>query len=480
MEVDPTRLKHLNILERAGIDPYPAKPPIITHSTLDIKDQFRELESLNIGLAGRIIGKREHKKVVFFDLEDEKDTLQLILQRKNNPLPDYDLVAQTFDTGDIVNAIGEVVKSHKGEVSLDIKELRMLSKALINPPIAQSFIDPELSRKKRYLELMSSPAVRERFRLRHRMIQLMREEFLGLGFLEVETPVLDVNYGGALARPFTTYMQALDKEMYLRISNELYLKKILVGNLGPVFEFSRNFRNEGMDKIHNPEFTLVELYKPYSDYTCMMNMAETVFERIAIDLHGTTKISYQDNIIDFKAPWRRMTIFDGLRQEYGIDPHSISNEDLKNLAISEGVDGKYQRRGDTLLSLFEHKLDSKFIQPTFVMDYPTETSPLAKRHRDNPELAERFECVVSGIKVMNAYTELNDPRDQQKRFEEEVVRRNKGVDQAMPYDEDFLLALKYGLPPMGGIGISVDRMAMILTNTSNIRDIILFPPVRQR
>jgi lysyl-tRNA synthetase class 2 len=272
-------------------------------------------------------------------------------------------------------------------------------------------------------------------------------------------------------------MNALNEDMFLRIANELYLKRLVVGNMGPVFEFSRDFRNEGMDRTHNPEFTQVELYKPYADYNWMMNMAEKVFERIAVDLHGTTQVKFGDHTIDLKTPWRRLTVYDGLRESYGIEPTELTDEQVRELGRQMELPEKHKQRGDILMALFEKKYDNELIHPTFVFDYPKSTSALTKQHRDSPELVERFECFVAGLEVMNSYTELNDPRDQRARFEEQRLKRLAGDDEAMPTDEDFLVAMEYGMPPMGGLGIGVDRMAMILTNTTHIRDIILFPPV---
>lgn len=475
-----TRIQHLNKLEAAGINPYPGEPPRITHSNIEVHDRFDQLEGSEVSVVGRIVAKRDHGRTIFVDIEDNLAKLQVNLQKNGPEDKAFDLIASTYDTGDFVGATGDVFKTRTGEVTVRAKELSMLAKALLPPPsIRFGITDPEIGRRQRYLELMTNPNARERFRMRARMVQLMREEFLGYGFLEVETPVLDTTYGGANAKPFITRMNALDQDMYLRIANELYLKRLVCGNMGPVFEFSRNFRNEGMDRTHNPEFTAVELYKPYSDYNWMMNMAEKVFERIAIDLHGTTQVKFGEHTIDFKTPWKRLTIYDGLKQAYGIDPKALTDEQVQELGKQTGVSDRYQRRGDVLLALFEKEFDNQLIQPTFVLDYPKETSPLTKQHRDSPELTERFECSIAGLEVMNCYTELNDPRDQRTRFEEQRLRRLAGDDAAMPTDEDFLTAMEYGFPPMGGIGISIDRIAMILTNTSHIRDIILFPPVKK-
>lgn len=475
------RLKHLQLLESAGVDPYPAQVPPITHTCCDVVNA-RDLEGTQVQVAGRIKAVRDHGKAVFYDIEDEVGRLQLIWDKQAVGASHFDLVKETYDTGDIVSAKGTVIRTRKhNQVTVQAQELTMLSKALREPPQGHTgIIDPEVARGQRHLELMANIHARTRFRMRERMIQIMREEFLERGFLEVETPVLDIIYGGAFSRPFTTRMHALDQDMYLRIANELYLKRLVCGGMGSVFEFSRNFRNEGMDRTHNPEFTLVELYRPYSDYTWMMEMAEDVLENVAKDIHGKTMLTFGKHEIDFKAPWRRLTVYDGLRQAFQIEPSEIGSKDLGRLAVSEGLDTRFERRGDILLALFEKKFGEDLIQPTFVMDYPQETSPLAKQHRCNPDLVERFEGIVGGMKVMNCYTELNDPRDQRMRFELEKERRKGGYARAMPTDEDFLRAMEYGFPPMSGIGISIDRMAMLITNTSHIRDIILFPPVKER
>lgn len=480
------RLAHLSNLEAAGIDPYPARPPEITYPNNVVAEEYEKghLEGRAVSVVGRIKAIRNHGRIAFFDIEDTTGVLQVALRKSSEPEGEdarFDLITQNYDTGDFVNARGGVFKTRTGEVTVEAQEFIMLSKALLPPPSERFGItDPEIGRRQRYLELSSNPEARERFRMRARMVQIMREEFLGYGYLEVDTPVLDIVYGGASAKPFVTNINALGQDMFLRISNELYLKRLVGGNMGSVFEFSRNFRNEGMDRTHNPEFSLVELYKPYSDYNEMMEMAEAIFERVAIDLHGTTKVKFGDSEIDFKAPWRRLKVLDGVAEVYGIDPKEISDEDLSKLAQSAGIADKYTRRGDMLLALFEKHFDGKLIQPTFVLDYPKETSPLTKEHRDDPDLVERFECSVGGMEVMNCYTELNDPREQRARFETELERRSGGDDEAMPMDDDFITAMEYGFPPMGGIGISVDRMAMVLTNTPHIRDIILFPPVKSR
>lgn len=488
LQARTARIEHLNNLEAAGINTYPILTPPITHSNRQVEDAFDSLEGSVVGVVGRIVARREHGKRIFYDLLDWDARLQISLTRAEDP---DGLVASNYDPGDFVHVKGSVFKTRTGQVTVGAETVTMLAKAHRPPPIAKGdpqsdaarfgIVGTEVARRQRYLELISSPEARARFRTRARMVQLMREQFLSYGFLEVETPVLDNVYGGANAKPFTTHLEALDQDMYLRIANELYLKRLVCGHMGPVFEFSRNFRNEGMDDTHNPEFTAVELYQPYADYNDMMDMAETVFERIAIDTHGTTLVEYKGRKIDLKKPWRRLTIYDGFREAFGLDPKAITDEDIRRLALANDIDiAKYPRRGDMILALFEHHYDDQLIQPTFVLDYPKETSPLTKTHRADPALVERFECYVGGFEVMNAYSELNDPRDQRQRFEEERRRREEGGEDTMPMDEDFLVAMEYGFPPMGGIGISIDRMAMVLTGTDQIKDIILFPQVRQR
>lgn len=511
------RIEHLGNLKAAGIDPYPILTPPITHTNREVEEGFDTLEGSVVGVAGRIMARREHAKRIFYDILDWDTTLQIGLVRADDP---EGIIANNFDPGDFVHIRGIVFKTRAGQVTVGAETMTMLAKALRPPPIGQGapdsdavrfgIIDKETARRRRWLELLSTPEARARFRTRFRMVQLMREQFLAYGFLEVETPVLETVYGGANAKPFVTHMNALDQDMYLRIANEINLKKLVGGHMGPVFEFSRNFRNEGMDDTHNPEFTAVELYLPYADYNDWMDMAEKIFERLSIDIHGTTVVEFKGQRIDFKAPWRRLSIYDGVREAYHIkDPGKVSHARLERLLraklketfsakLGEGVDpsspearrkiraevkaemAKYPRRGDKILKLFEEHYDGKLIQPTFVIDYPKETSPLTKTHRQDPALVERFECYVGGFEVMNAYSELNDPQDQRQRFEEEKRRREEGGEDTMPMDEDFLMAMEHGFPPMGGIGISIDRFAMIHTNTPQIKDVLVVPPARRR
>lgn len=480
-----TRIEHLKNLQDEGIDPYPAAPPPITHKISEMKSRYEELKDSSVATAGRIVAIRDHGGLMFWDVQDPHDRIQLMVVKREEGDKKFDLVSHTFDTGDFIGVRGILGETKRGEktIKTDADSVEMLAKAILPPPSSRLGIeDSETARRQRYLETMANPEARERFIMRSRMVQMMREDFLQNGFLEVETPVLDTTYGGANAKPFKTRMKNLDidTDMYLKISPELYLKRLTVGMMGPVFEFSRNFRNEGRDKTHNPEFTTVEAYLPYADYETMMQLMETMFERIALSLLGTTQVKFGEHVVDFKAPWKRITIYDGLKSAYRIDPTSMSDEDVKKLGENEGVAEAESRRGDILLALFEKAHDGKLIQPTFVMDYPKETSPLTKQHRKDPNLVERFECFIGGWEVANAYTELNNPLDQRERFEDQARRKEGGDEEAMPMDDDFITSLEYGMPPQGGIGISIDRMAMILTDTHHIRDIILFPQMNRQ
>ena len=353
----------------------------------------------------------------------------------------------------------------------------MLAKSLL--PAPKRLKDIEERSRMRYLDLRINKEVKDRFIFRSKMVEFMRQRFLSLDCLEAETPVLDTQYGGASARPFKTHLNALDTEFYMRISNELYLKQLIGGGFEGVFEFSRDFRNEGMDKTHNPEFTQVELYKAYTDYEWMMTMSESLMRDIAVKHLGTDKITYMGKSVDLATPWRRLSIYDGVSEAYGINPETISDKDLNALAITEGI--RESDRGYILVELFDKKVAPTLINPTFIIDYPASTSPLTKRHRLKPSLTERFECAVAGgIEVMNCYTELNDPRVQRKNFEAEERRRLEGDDQAMPTDDNFIAAMEYGFPPMGGIGISIDRWAMIYTGAEHIREVISFPTMKPR
>ncbi len=486
------RRAHLAFLEEESINPFPAEPPLRTATNSIIRARANELieNKKPIHSVGRVTAIRDFGKIVFARIDDgsgegkeektQRGDLQIMFSPQTNPGL-LRLFKGGGDLGDIISVSGPLTISKTGELTIQVDSWNMLAKALRPPPNLQRgkhSIDPDIARGKRYLELMPSHEARERFRTRSKIVQMMRERFIQLGNLEVDTPVLDIIYGGASAKPFITQQNALNQAMYLRISNELYLKKLIVGMLcageGGVFEFSRDFRNEGMDATHHPEFTQVELYMPYQDYYFMMEMTETLYKDIAQKIKGNLQVDYQGKTIDFNN-WRKVKIYDGLRDVLGIDPQSISSTDLALLARLHNIKTD-QERGSVLLELFEKvALPTYGPDPLFVLDYPKDTSPLTKIHRQDPELVERFELFIGGMEVANCYTELNDPRDQRKRFEAEVVKKAKGDEEAMLEDEDFLEAMEHGLPPMGGIGLSIDRLAMLFTNQPHIQDVILFP-----
>lgn len=471
------RLKQADFLEKQGIDPYPGAIPQRTANNSEVIMRFPELENQQVSVLGRITGIREHGKRTFFDIEDEFGKLQATFTKESLGEKTFDVFRNGFATGDFVGVTGRLFKTRTEETTVDVNQINMLAKALLPPPPKHEGLkDVETRSRQRYLDLMMNKDVMERFKFRSRMVEAMRQKFLSLECYEVETPVLDTMYGGASARPFYTHLNALDTKFVMRISDELYLKRLLVGGFGGVFEFSKDFRNEGMDKTHNPEFTQVELYKAYTDYEWMMTMSENLMHDLALNLLGKEQFEYMGKTIDLRTPWKRVSIYDGVREAYGIDPENISDEELINLAKIEGIEES--DRGHILLELFDKKVSPNLVNPTFIIDYPESTSPLTKKHRSKKGLVERFETVVAGIEVMNCYTELNDPRKQRANFQEELNRRFAGDEQAMPTDDDFVIAMEYGMPPMGGIGISIDRWAMILTGAEHIREVILFPTMK--
>ena len=472
------RLSQIKFLESRGVNPYPQQPPKRTHHNQEIVNGFKKLENKLVNVVGRIMGLRGHGKMSFVDIEDESGKLQLMVNEAIIGKEAMELFSKGYSNGDIIAVEGKVFKTKAGEVSVNAQEITMLAKALLPVPPRKTqkkdvMSDPETRYRQRYLDLLVNPEVIQRFKIRSQIVQLMRERFLELGCWEVETPILDTVYGGASARPFVTHHNTLDIDLYLRISNELYLKKLIVGGFEGVFEFSRDFRNEGMDYKHNPEFTQVELYKAYADYNWQMEMTEKLMSDIALKLVGSTKVVYQGKEVDLKAPWKRLSIYDGLKQEMGIDFEKLTPTEIKKLAKKEGI--TETDPGYIALKLFDLYVESKLVNPTFIIDYPESTSPLTKKHRSKPGLVERFECVVAGMEVMNCYTELNDSRKQRANFEEELKRKKAGDDEAMPMDEDFIKAMEYGMPPMGGIGISIDRWCMLLTDADHIREVLTFP-----
>lgn len=473
-------LKQVSFLEERGIDPYPGEMPPRTHSNAEVVRDFDSLNEQQIALVGRLVAIRAHGRRFFFDIQDESGRVQGMLTQNPEAQDDrIELFKEGFSIGDFVGVSGKVTKTRTGEVTVDVSDLKMLAKSLLPPPPRwEGLTDTETRFRQRYLDLMMNPEVLERFKFRSKMVEMMRQRFLNLGCYEVETPILDTTYGGASAKPFITRHNALGIDLYLRISNELYLKRLLVGGLEGVFEFSRDFRNEGMDKTHNPEFTQVELYKAYTDYEWMMRMSEKLMSDIAQELLGNQQVVYERQVVDFSTPWRRLSIYDGIKEHYGLDPETASEEEIRRIAAEEGIKG--DDIGYLLLELFDKKVSPTLINPTFVIDYPQSTSPLTKKHRKTKGLVERFECFVAGMEVMNCYTELNDPRTQRANFEAELKRRLEGDENAMLTDDDFIVAMEYGMPPMGGIGISIDRFTMIMTGAEHIREVILFPTMKPK
>lgn len=471
------RLAHVEALERAGINPFPAEPPRRTHRNDELKTNFDLLGS-TVSVVGRMTSKRVHGGLTFAHIEDESAAIQTVMQR--DVLGNlYPIVRDCFGVGDFIGTTGVLKATRTGEVSVWAEQVTMLAKALrVAPP---KITDPEIQQRQRYLDTLVNREARERFRTRSHIVQQMREYFIGrLGCLEVETPILDSTYGGAAAKPFITHHHALNRDFYLRIANELYLKRMTVGGYYEgVFEFSRDFRNEGMDRTHNPEFTQVELYKPWWDYYNMMDMTEELMSGVVERIHKDTRAPFNGQLIDYSRPWRRLTIYDGIRQKLGVNPEDATVEELQRVGRELGLQIEGTMKGAVCMELFKQLWEDKLIQPTFVMDFPADTSALTKRHRKNPDLTERFELFVGGMEVANCYTELNDPRDQRARFELEGQKRRAGDSEAMQFDEDFITALEYGMPPQAGIGISIDRWSMLLTDRNHIRQVIYFPTLRR-
>jgi len=472
------KLEQIKFLEDNGINPYPCEPPKRTHKNNLVVSSFDELNGEEVDVVGRITGKRGHGKLIFLDLEDESGKVQVMIKADKVGENQIDIFKKGFGIGDFVGINGTVFKTIAGEVSIDTNSFVMLAKSLLPVPPKRTrekdaISDPELRARQRYLDMIAHPEVIERFKTRSKMVQFMRNRFLELGCIEMETPILDWIYGGANARPFNTHHNALDLDLFLRISNELYLKKLLIGGMEGVFEFSRDFRNEGIDKTHNPEFTQVEVYKAYTDYIYMMEMMENLIADMAKELLGKTKINYQGMEIELAAPWKRLSIYDGLKETMKFDVEKISKEELLAIAKKEGIEETDE--GHILCELFDKYVQPTLINPTFVIDWPESTSPLAKIHRSKKGLVERFECHVGKTEIANCYTELNDSRKQRANFEAEMKRNTEGDKEAMPNDEDFIVAMEYGMPPAGGIGIAIDRWAMIFTDAEHIRDVLTFP-----
>jgi lysyl-tRNA synthetase class 2 len=492
-EQEIIRREALAKIEELGINPYPSELfEVDSYSTI-IKDNFDTLEGKDVTIAGRLMMKRIMGKASFAELQDAEGRIQIYVSRDEIcPDENKDLYNKVFkkllDIGDFIGVTGRVFKTKVGETSLHVHKLTLLSKSLKPLPIVKkdaegnvfdAFTDPELRYRQRYVDLVVNPQVRDAFIKRSKMYDSIRSFLNEKGYLEVETPILQPLYGGAAARPFVTHHNTLDMKLYLRIANELYLKRLIVGGFDGVYEFSKDFRNEGMSRFHNPEFTQIELYVAYKDYEWMMNLVEEVVEKIAMDLHGQTIVKVGQNDIDFKRPWKRFTMFEAIEHFTGIDISEMNEDALRATAKSlhVPVDEK-MGKGKLIDEIFGEKCEGQLIQPTFITDYPVEMSPLAKKHRTKPGLVERFEAICNGKEICNAFSELNDPIDQRKRFEEQLELGKRGDDEAMVLDEDFLRALEYGMPPTAGLGIGMDRLAMIMTNSNSIQDVLFFPQMK--
>lgn len=495
-EQEVIRRDKLNELQQLGVNPYPAPLyPVNTYSA-HIRQQFKGIENkdafANVCLAGRIMSVRDMGKASFAVLQDSLGKIQLYIRRDDIcPSDDktlYDKVwKHLVDIGDIIGVKGYVFTTKTGETSVHVTEFTILTKALKPLPVVKekegetfdAVTDPEFKYRQRYADLLINPQVKETFVKRTKLINSIREFLNERGALEVDTPVLQSIPGGAAAKPFVTHHNALDVPFYLRIANELYLKRLIVGGFDWVYEFSRNFRNEGMDRTHNPEFTVLEFYTAYKDYLWMMEITEQLLERTAIAVNGTSKVLVDGKEIDFKAPYHRITMFDAIKEFAGVDISAMSEEELREVCRQQNIHvDKTMGKGKLIDELFSEKCEHHFVQPTFIIDYPVEMSPLTKKHRSKPGLVERFELMINGKEIANAYTELNDPIDQRERFEEQAKLMERGDDEAMYIDYDFLRALEYGMPPTSGIGFGIDRLCMLLTNQHSIQDVLLFPQMR--
>ena len=494
-EQELIRRQKLEELTQRGIDAYPAEMWPITHTSSDMLSGFATNPDgfLDISFAGRIMSIRDMGKAAFAVLQDGAGRIQIYVRRddicKEDDKTAYDFIfKKSLDIGDIIGVKGFVFVTKMGETSIHVNEFKLLSKALRPLPVVKkdadgnvhdAFTDPELRYRQRYVDLIVNPEVREAFIQRTALTNSMRKFLNDKGYLEVETPILQPLYGGAAARPFTTHHNTLDMTLYLRIANELYLKRLIVGGFEGVYEFAKDFRNEGMDRFHNPEFTQMELYVAYKDYEWMMNMVEEMVERIALDIHGTTDVKVGENIINFKRPWKRFTMYSAIKHFTGIDITEMDEAGIAKVARELGIHvEKSMGRGKLIDEIFGEKCEPQLIQPTFITDYPVEMSPLAKKHRTKPGLVERFEAICNGKEICNAFSELNDPIDQRKRFEEQLELGKRGDEEAMQLDEDFLRALEFGMPPTAGLGIGIDRLAMIMSNSQSIQDVLFFPQMR--
>ena len=475
------RLEKLELLREAGVEPY-ADRYKRTHKALEILERFEELEDREVSIAGRIMSKRDQGKVIFTHVQDFSGRIQIYIRRDELGETFFDLISK-FDVGDIIGVEGKVFRTKRGEISIHAHNVKLLSKAM--RPLPEKFhglTNVETRYRRRYLDLVMNPDVRQVFVTRSKIIRVMREFLEEREFLEVETPTLHTIAGGAAARPFSTHHNALDMDLYLRIALELPLKRLIVGGFEKVFEIGRTFRNEGISIKHNPEFTMMELYQAYANYEDIMELTEEMIAHIVQRVHGTLEITYQGQTLQFKTPWRRLTMLDGILEYSGVDFRSIlTDEQARHVAQEKGIHiDEDASRGKIINEIFEEFVEPNLMQPTFITGHPVEISPLAKRNAEQPEYTDRFEAFIFGRELANAFSELNDPIDQRQRFEAQSAERVKGDDEAHMMDEDFVQALEYGLPPTGGLGIGIDRLVMLLTDSASIRDVILFPTMRPR
>jgi len=493
-EQEVIRRNSLKRMRELGIDPYPAAEYEINATSTEIKEKFSEEENnfQNVKLAGRIMSRRIMGKASFAEIQDTKGRIQIYVNRDEVcPGDDKTMYNEVFkkllDIGDTIGIEGFVFKTQMGEITVHVKAFTVLNKSLRPLPVVKekegktydAFTDPDQRYRQRYVDLIVNPKVKDVFIKRTKIVDTIRQMFNEYGYLEVETPILQPIPGGAAARPFVTHHNTLNMPLYLRIANELYLKKLIVGGFEGVYEFAKDFRNEGMDRTHNPEFTAMEIYVAYKDYKWMMNFTEQIVERVALALHGTTKVQVGENLIDFKTPYPRVTMTEAIKEHTGYDISGKSEKELFEICSKLDIEtDPSMGKGKLIDEIFGEKCEHYYIQPTFITDYPVEMSPLTKRHRENPELTERFELMVSGKEIANAYSELNDPIDQRERFEEQLKLSEKGDDEAMFIDQDFLRALEYGMPPTSGMGMGIDRLTMFMTNSPSIQDVLFFPQMK--
>tara|TARA_A100001011_G_scaffold316539_1_gene335575 strand:+ start:5691 stop:7385 length:1695 start_codon:yes stop_codon:yes gene_type:complete len=490
-EQEIIRREKLEKIRELGINPYPADLYPVTHLSEQIKSNF--IENEKVVIAGRLMSRRIQGKASFAELLDSKGKIQVYFNRDEicpgeNKMKYNELYKKLLDIGDFIGIEGELFITQVGEKTVLVKDFKLLSKSIRPLPLPKTdsegniydeFNDPEQRYRMRYVDLIVNQHVKETFIKRSKIVSSIREFLLDLNYLEVETPILQPIPGGAAAKPFITHHNALNIPLYMRIANELYLKRLIVGGFDGVFEFAKDFRNEGMDRSHNPEFTNLEFYVAYKDYNWMMNTTEKLLEKVAIDLYGGSKLNYGDNTIEFRGPYKKISILDSIKENTGFDLSNSSEEQTFKIAKELGVEvDETMGKGKIIDEIFGNKCESKYIQPTFIIDYPKEMSPLTKEHRTNPDLTERFELLINGSEIANSYSELNDPIDQLNRFEDQLKLSEKGDEEAMFLDHDFVKSLEYGMPPTSGIGIGIDRLVMLLTNNRSIQEVLFFPQMK--